>query len=89
MYTSLAVLVYAAAVGIPVYLLFRFHSQAWYWHVLAIAASLSLGLTPMPAEYQNKGFDLLFGFVFISLLSWGSGGLIAFHSHRPHHEKHA
>lgn len=89
MYTWLAVLVYAVAIGIPVYLLYRFHSQTWYWHVLAIVASLSLGLIPMPAEFQKKGFDLAFGFLFVFLLSWGAGGLIAFHSHRPHYEKHA
>jgi hypothetical protein len=34
-------------------------------------------------------FDLVFGFVFILLLVWGIGGLIVYHPHRPHHEKHA
>ncbi len=89
MYTLLAVLVYGAAVAIPAYLLYRFHSQAWYWHLLAIVASLALGLMPMPAELQKRGFDLFFGFVFLGLLAWGAGGLILFHPHRPHREKHA
>lgn len=82
----LAVLVYVAAIAIPVGLLYHFRSQAWYWHLLAIVASLALGLVPIPASLQTPGFDLLFGFVFISLISWGVGGLVVF---RPHHEKHA
>jgi hypothetical protein len=36
-----------------------------HWHLLAIVASLSLGLIPMPVELQKQGFDLLFGFIII------------------------
>jgi hypothetical protein len=32
----MAVLVYLFAIGIPVYLLHHFHSQAPHWHVLAL-----------------------------------------------------
>jgi hypothetical protein len=86
MFTMWAVLVYTAAVAIPIYLLHRFHSQPWYWHVLAVGASLVLGLTSVPPEFQGQEFDLLLGFVFVALLFWGAGGLIVYHpSHRKHH----
>jgi hypothetical protein len=89
MYSLLAVLVYLAAIGIPAYLLYRFGTWAWYWHLLAIAASLAIGMTPIPSNLQTRGFDLLFGFSFVAPLFWGAGGLIVYRPHRPHHEKHA
>jgi hypothetical protein len=86
MFTMWAVLVYLLAMAIPIYLLYRFHSQAWYWHVLAVIAALALGFMPTPAGLKTAGFDLLLGFAFIVLMIWGAGGLILL---RPHHEKHA
>ena len=86
--TGLAVLVYFLAIGIPVYLLYRFHSQAWYWHLLAIAAALGLGFVPTPSEWKSAGFDLAFGFCFILLIVWGIGGLVVYHPHEKH-AKHA
>jgi len=85
MYTLLAVLVYAAAVVVPACLLLRFHSQAWPWHLLAVAAGLAIGLTPIPPALQTQSFDLLFGFVFLFLICWGLGGLLL----RPHRHRHA
>jgi hypothetical protein len=82
----LAVLVYILAIGIPVFLLYRFHSGAWYWHLLAIVAALALGFVPTPAELKSSTVDLAFGGVFIFLMVWGIGGLIVF---RPHHERQA
>ena len=82
----LAVLVYILAIGIPVFLLYRFRSGAWYWHLLAIVGALALGFVPTPAELKSSTFDLAFGGVFIFLMVWGIGGLIVF---RPHHERHA
>lgn len=87
MYTMFAVLVYLSAVAIPLYLLHHFHSQQWYWHVLAVAASIGLGLAPVPPDFQSQGFDLLFGFLFVSLLFWGAGGLLVYHP--SSHHKHA
>ena len=92
MFGMLAVLVYLLAMGIPIYLLYRFQSQAWYWHTLSVLAAVGMGFTPIPAEFQKPEFDLLFGFVFITLMIWGAGGLILFRPHEhhhPHHEKHA
>ena len=91
MFGMSAVLVYLLAVGIPIYLLYRFHSQAWYWHTLSVLAAIALGFIPIPITLQKPEFDLLFGFVFITLMIWGAGGLILFRPHHdtPHHEKHA
>jgi thiol:disulfide interchange protein len=91
MFGMLAVLVYLLAMGIPIYLLYRFHSQAWYWHSLAVLAAIALGFFPIPFELQKPEFDMLFGFVFIMLMIWGAGGLILFrtHHHTPHQERHA
>jgi hypothetical protein len=86
----LAVLVYLLAIGIPIVLLYRFHSQAWYWHSLCLVAALVLGFVPIPSELQKPGFDLLFGFAFTTLMIWGAGGLILYRTgHQPHHRKHA
>ena len=91
MFAMLAVLVYLLAMGIPIFLLYRFHSQAWYWHTLLVLAAMATGFVPRPFALQKPEFDLLFGFGFITLMIWGAGGLILFRPlhHKPHHEKHA
>jgi hypothetical protein len=91
MFGMLAVLVYLVAMGIPIYLLYRFHSQDWYWHTLSVLAATTLGFIPIPFALQKPEFDLLFGFTFIVLTIWGAGGLILFRTHHQphHHEKHA
>ena len=81
----LAVLVYLAAAAFPAYLLYRFQSRSWYWHVCAIAAGIALGMVPIPPEFQKRGFDLLFGAALVVLLFWGIGGLIMPHRHRERH----
>jgi hypothetical protein len=85
MFTILAVLIYLLAIGIPISLLYRFHPQSWYWHLLAIVAAFGLGMVPTPATWKTVGFDLAIGFVFVLLLVWGVGGLVLFRSHRPKH----
>jgi len=82
----LAILIYVVAVALPFYALHHFRAQAWYWHVLAIAAALALGLYPVPAELQKRGSDLVFGFAIVALLFWGIGGFIV---PRGYREKHA
>lgn len=84
--TLLVVLVYLLAIGVPVYLLYRFRSQSWYWHILAIVVAVSLGFVPTPPSLKSAAFDLVFGAVFTSLVVWGIGGLVAV---RPRREKHA
>jgi hypothetical protein len=72
----LPIFVYLAAMALPLYLLIRFREQAWYWHVLAIAAAFAVGFIPIPTELQRRGYDLLFGFTFIALFVWGAGGIL-------------
>jgi hypothetical protein len=84
--SGMAILVYLLAIGIPVYLLHRFHPQAWYWHLLAISGALGIGLIPTPPAWKTTASDLILGFVIALLLVWGLGGLLLW---RPHREKHA
>ena len=89
MFTMLAVLVYLLAIAIPIYLLYRFGSESWYWHALSIAAALALGIVPTPPGWKGAGVDLLFGFALTLLLLWGVGGLVVFRPHVHTREKHA
>ncbi len=86
MFSTLAVLVYLLAFGIPLVLLYRYHSAAWYWHVLAILAAVGMGFVKTPESWRTPAFDMVFGAVFVFLVVWGLGGLVAFRWHR---EKHA
>jgi hypothetical protein len=86
MSSLLAILLYVVAMALPIYLLYRFHSQAWYWHALAAIVGLGVGLLPGTALLQTTVGTLLYGVVFIFLMIWGIGGLILY---RPHHQKHA
>jgi hypothetical protein len=88
MFSVLAILAYLAAIGIPIWLLYEYGAQSWYWHGLALAAGIGLGFLPIPTTLQGPAFDLGFGFCFILLLMWGAGGIIFFHS-PAHHTKHA
>jgi hypothetical protein len=85
MFSMLAILIYAAATGIPAWLLYRFGSAQRYWHVLSIVAALGLGFIPLPSA-SSHAYDMTLGFAFVFLLVWGIGGLFAF---RPHHARHA
>jgi hypothetical protein len=79
MFSLSAILIYVVAVvsvALPLYLLYRFRSQAWYWHVLAIIVALVIGLMPGTAVLQTENGSLLYGFWFLLLTIWGAGGLI-------------
>ncbi|MGA2267584.1 MAG: hypothetical protein ABSH44_03840 [Bryobacteraceae bacterium] len=76
------------AMAIPVYLLYRYGSRAWYWHVLAVAVALGIGLMPGTALLQTTGGALLYDVVFIFLMIWGIGGPIVM-LYRRLREKHA
>ena len=73
------------ALVLPIYLLYRFRSQAWYWHVLAVIVALVIGLMPGTALLQTLGGSMLYGFVFVVLMLWGIGGLIPFRRLRAKH----
>ena len=63
---------------LPIFLLYRFRSQAWYWHVLAVIVALVIGLMPGTALLETLGGSMVYGFVFVVLMLWGIGGLIPF-----------
>ena len=71
--------------ALPIYVLYRFRSQAWYWHVLAVILALVIGLMPGTALLQTLGGSMLYGFVFVVLMLWGIGGLIPFKRLRNKH----
>lgn len=78
-----AVLIYAAAIGIPSFVLYRYGSAHWYWHALAILTALTVGLVPPPFALQGIIFDAVCGFIFVVLMIWGMGGLFV---HRKVHQ---
>jgi putative effector of murein hydrolase len=66
------------ALALPIFLLYQFRSQAWYWHVLAVIVALVIGLMPGTALLETFGGQMLYGFAFVVLMLWGIGGLIPF-----------
>ncbi|HEX9373381.1 MAG TPA: hypothetical protein VF897_20375 [Roseiflexaceae bacterium] len=89
MSSTLVVPIYLAALGLPVFLLYRFQACAWYWHLFGTAAALGIGFLPTPPEWKTPLFDMAFGLTFIFLMVWGVGGLmLAPGHHRGHRETH-
>ena len=87
MFTMLAVLVYGAAGVLSFWLLYRYGSRRWYWHVLALALAAGVGLAPSPPGWQGPNIDLITGFVFLSLAIWGIGGLAKLLAPHRGHQK--
>jgi hypothetical protein len=69
--SNLVPLVYLVALALPLWLLYRFHALAWYWHALAIVAALAIGLSTPPPALEGPAFDLAVGFLFVALFLWG------------------
>jgi hypothetical protein len=89
MFSIVAGLVYLLAMAVPVYLLYRFRTRSWYWHVLAILAAFGVGLVHLPEAWHSEWLDVAIGFAFILPLAWGVGGLVVYRPHRRHQERHA
>jgi hypothetical protein len=64
-------LAYGAAILLPIWLLYVFHAKSWYWHVLSVAAALSIGFTPVPPEWNRPSTDVAIGFAVLFLFVWG------------------
>jgi thiol:disulfide interchange protein len=71
--------------ALPIYLLYQFRSQAWYWHMLAVIVALVIGNMPGTALLQTQAGSMLYGFVFVVLMIWGVGGLIPLRRLRKKH----
>ncbi len=71
---------FAAALAIPILLLWFFGRQAWFLHILAFALALAIGFAP-PTPVLNSmsgGVPVgtfIYGFVVGILFIWGIGGL--------------
>lgn len=76
---------YGLALAAALLLLYRFKALAWYWHVISLAAAVSLGFVPPPQGWSGPTFDLLFGVLFCFLMVWGLGGVLMFRTHHPKH----
>jgi hypothetical protein len=73
---------FAAAIGIPILLLWFFGRQAWFLHVLAVAVALAIGFAPPTPvlNAMNGGMPVgtfIYGFVVGIFMIWGIGGLFA------------
>jgi hypothetical protein len=93
MSSGLVAVFYLFALVLPLYLLYYFHAQGWYWHLLAVAAALALGFVPTPPEWKTMVFDMAFGCTFVFLMVWGIGGLVLFPAggespHSNHQRRH-
>lgn len=88
MSTYWVLLVYAFALGLPLYLLWKFKPLAWFWHLVSCAAALALGLMPPPAGWQGPSWDLAFGGMFLFLMVYGVGGIVMQGSRHPR-KRHA
>jgi hypothetical protein len=85
MLSTSAVVIYLLAMGVPIFLLRHFHAKAVYWHLLAIAVALTLGFVTIPESLKGLTTDLVMGFLFISFMVWGVGGLVLYRHDHPHH----
>lgn len=75
MFSILAGLIYLLAIVLPLWLLYHFGSGSWFWHVLALAVALAIGLAPGTPLLQTVAGTFVYGFVFFALVVWGLGGL--------------
>jgi len=83
------ILSYCMAVALAVYLLWRFGHVNWYWHALALATALGLGVMPpdptLTSLLPDQTYDLAVGSLFLTLLVWGAGEAFFKVLHLPHH----
>jgi hypothetical protein len=85
--TTLALLVYLAALLLAAVLLYVWGYSHWYWCAASIAAALGIGMIRVPEAWAGPAADLAIGFAFTFLMVWGLGGLI-FHPHAHHRHPH-
>jgi hypothetical protein len=85
MFSLLATLLYLAAVLVPIHLLRRYGAVSWYWHALAIAGAVGVGMAPGTTLLNSVAGTYLYGFAFVFLGVWGAGGLLFRRTRRSRH----
>jgi len=79
-------LTYGGAVCLALFLLYWFGTQRWYWHLASVAAAVAIGLAPPIESFRGAVADLVTGFIFVLLFTWGVGATA---SHLMERHKHA
>ena len=78
-------MIYACAAALALALLYFFEAN-WPWHVLSVVSALVIGLLPpdaipVPAAWGATR-DMIIGFVFVFLMTWGLGAPLFRRHHR-------
>lgn len=85
MSNAVVVISYLVSMSVALFLLWRFSHIRWYWHVLAVAVALGLGLMPPLAQEAGRNYDVTLGSAFLFLLVWGAGEPLFKVLHLPRH----
>jgi hypothetical protein len=85
----LVVLLHVGALSLAYLLLHYFHERAWYWHALAVAGALWIGLMRMPEDFSTPSVEILYSLAFAALLLWGVAGPVFGMVRNQGREKHA
>jgi hypothetical protein len=88
---ALVVAAYGCAAVLAAGVLYYFGPARWYWHLLAVALAIGLGLVRFPEGWNTPYHDLAVGAVFLFLFLWGVlAPLFAHHrGHHHHRPRHA
>jgi hypothetical protein len=77
----LVALCYGSATLLSLFLLWHFGTTRWFWHVLSVAAALTIGFIPGNEFWSRPEMTLLTGWFFVALFIWGA----AAPAFTPHH----
>jgi len=81
--------VYLSAAVAALVLLHFFRAIHWYWHVISALLALTIGLVPIPVEWQAPAIDLFIGGSFTFLFIWGVCAPLFPGDHGHHDRRHA
>jgi hypothetical protein len=70
---SIIPVTYAISFAAAALVLWRFGAARWYWHFLAVAFALAIGLMPQIEGMQGTAYDITVGCLFIFFFVWGAG----------------
>ena len=70
MSTTWVMLAYGVSAMLALLLLYFSGAKPWYWHVLAGAVALAIGLVRIPVKWNTPTTGLVIGTVFTFLMVW-------------------